>query len=132
MLKRYTPALITASVILLVFAGCAKDTTVYPGTETEITRPVSFSKDLQPIFTKSCALGGCHATGGKAPILTEGSSYNSLINGNYVNLSKPESSDVYLWLTGVETPAMPLGAANNPSNVNGLTLAWIKQGAKNN
>jgi len=27
---------------------------------------------------------------------------------------------------------MPLGAANNPSNINNLMLAWIKQGAKNN
>jgi len=132
MLKRYTPALITASVILLVFAGCAKDTTVYPDTETEVTTPVSFSSDLQPIFTKSCALSGCHAAGGKAPILTEGTSYNSLINGNYIDLSKAESSVLYQWLTGVKTPAMPIGAANNPSNVNGLTLAWIKQGAKNN
>jgi hypothetical protein len=132
MSKRYIPALAAVSLFLLVFAGCAKDTTVYPGTETEVTRPVTLSKDLQPIFTKSCALGGCHGTGGRAPILTEGSSYNSLINGNYVDVSKPESSDIYVWLTGVEKPAMPLGAANNPSNINGLTLAWIKQGAKNN
>jgi len=27
---------------------------------------------------------------------------------------------------------MPLGAATNPSNINALMLAWIKQGAKNN
>ena len=132
MSKRYIPALAAVSLFLMVFVGCAKDTTVYPSNETEVTTTVSLSKDLQPIFTKSCALGGCHGTAGRAPILTEGSSYNSLINGNYVDVSKPESSVIYLWLTGVKTPAMPVGASNNPSNVNGLTLAWIKQGAKNN
>jgi len=132
MSKRYKPALATVFLFLLVFAGCAKDTTVYPSSETEVTATVSLSKELQPIFTKSCALVGCHGSGGRAPILTEGSSYNSLISGNYVDVSKPESSVLYLWLTGVKTPAMPAGAANNPSNVNGLTLAWIKQGAKNN
>lgn len=132
MSKRYTLVMATSIVVLLLFAGCAKDTTVYPGTETEVTKAVSFSTDMQPIFTKSCALSGCHGAGGRSPVLTEGTSYNSLINGNYINVSKPESSLLYLWLTGVKTPAMPVGAANNPSNINGLTLAWIKQGAKNN
>jgi len=49
-----------------------------------------------------------------------------------VNMATPENSVVYLWLTGKEAISMPAGAANNPSNINALMLAWIKQGAKNN
>jgi hypothetical protein len=132
MLKRYRSALAAFAIGLGLVTGCSKDTTVYLNNTQEVTTPVSLSKDMQPIFTKSCALSGCHAAGGRAPILTDGSSYASLINGNYINTAKPEESVLYLWLTGKKSPAMPLGAANNPSNINGLTLAWIKQGARNN
>jgi hypothetical protein len=132
MLKRFKSALVAFAAGLVFIPGCSKDTTVYLNNTAEVTTPVSLAKDMQPIFTKSCALSGCHAAGGKAPTLTDGSTYSSLINGNYVNTSKPEESVLYLWLTGKKTPAMPMGAANNPSNINALTLAWIKQGAKNN
>ena len=121
-----------ASILFLIFSGCTKDTTVYLGSEKEVTTPVSFSKEMVPIFAKNCALSGCHASGGHVPDLSVNNAYVSLINGNYVDLSQPEKSDLYLWETGVEKPAMPIGAANNPANINGLTLAWIKQGAKNN
>ena len=49
-----------------------------------------------------------------------------------VDLNDPKSSEVMGWLTGTIKPAMPLGATTNPSNINALMLAWIKQGAKNN
>jgi hypothetical protein len=132
MLKRYKSALVMASILLFIFSGCTKDTTVYLNNGAEVTTPVSFSKEMVPIFAKSCAVSGCHSSGGQAPDLTSERAYNSLINGSYVDLAQPEKSDIYLWETGVEKPAMPIGAANNPANINGLTLAWIKQGAKNN
>ena len=85
-----------------------------------------------PIFAKNCAVSGCHNTGGLKPDLTADKAYNSLINGKYVDVGTPESSEIYLWLTGKRAATMPVGAANNPSNINALVLAWIKQGAKNN
>jgi hypothetical protein len=112
--------------------GCYKATTVKIDNSPAITETVSLSKDLIPIFTKSCALSGCHAAGGQKPDLSSASAYNSLIKGNYVNIATPSGSIIYLWLTGKESVSMPIGAANNPSNVNALTLAWITQGAKNN
>lgn len=116
----------------LVITGCYKVTTLVVNNEQEITAPVSLSTDLTPMFTKNCALSGCHNSGGQKPDLTADKAYASLINGNYVNLGTPENSEIYLWLTGKRAAAMPLGAANNPSNINQYVLAWIKQGAKNN
>ncbi len=126
--------IITAVLSILFIYGCQKDVTlIIKPVSVVITKTVYFSKDLKPLFTKSCALGGCHATGGHTPNLMADKAYNSLINGpGLINIKNPESSILYKRLTGALSPAMPMGAASNPSNINGLVLAWIKQGAKNN
>jgi hypothetical protein len=117
--------------LVVTMSGCYKTVTLLEDNTPAVTTAVSFSKDIVPILTASCAKSGCH-NGSVSPNLTSSNALNSLINGNYVNTSTPESSDVYLWLTGKEAAIMPLGGSNNPSNINGLMLAWIKQGAKNN
>ena len=118
---------------VFVIPGCQKDTTVYiPLKVQEITDSVHFAADIVPIFSKNCALSGCHVKGSRAPDLTADNAYNSLTNGNYINKTDPESSILYKRLTGVLTPAMPMGATPNPSNIDALVLAWIKQGAKKN
>jgi type 1 glutamine amidotransferase len=117
--------------LVFIVASCTKTTTVPVDESPAVTKTVSFSKDLQPIFTKSCALSGCHG-GTVAPDLSASTSYDALVNGNFISTATPSNSLVYLWLTGKEAVAMPAGAANNPSNINALVLAWIKQGAKNN
>jgi len=124
----------TALVVVLLagmLSGCYKTVTVLIDNSPAVTKTVSFSKDIVPILSTSCAISGCHS-GSVNPDLRSANAYNSLVNGNYVNTTTPESSVVYLWLTGKESAAMPLGASNNPSNINGLMLAWITQGAKNN
>jgi len=115
-----------------VFTSCYKVTTLVVTNETEITTSVSLSTDLVPLFTKNCSLSGCHNGGGQKPDLTADKAYASLINGSYVNPGAPENSEIYLWLTGKRAVTMPVGATNNPSNINQYVLAWIKQGAKNN
>ncbi len=122
--------LVTSCMVFLV--SCYKVTTLTLNTEQEITTPVSLASDIIPLFSKNCSLSGCHNTGGLKPDLSADKAYNSLINGNYVDLGNPENSDIYLWLTGKKAAAMPIGAANNPSNINQYVLAWIKQGAKDN
>jgi hypothetical protein len=109
--------------------GCYKNKTVYFDT-TEITRTVSFSKDLVPIFNKSCSLSGCHTSGGQSPNLTDANAFNSLIIGNYVNKANPEASLIYLKMTGKKGTPMPPAGSNK--DYNSLVLAWIKQGANNN
>ncbi|HEY5326712.1 MAG TPA: hypothetical protein VIJ27_06910 [Mucilaginibacter sp.] len=123
--------LFTIASFILIMISCTKTTTVPIDETPAITTTVSFSKDIQPILTKSCAVSGCHS-GSVAPNLSAATAYNALENGNLINTSTPKSSDVYLWLTGKKAVAMPAGTANNPSNINALMLAWITQGAKNN
>jgi hypothetical protein len=132
MLTNKRSALAVGLLVMMLMGGCAKDTTVYLNNEETVTTPVSFSKEIIPIFNKSCNTSGCHNKGGIAPDLSAENAYTALANGGYYNVADPGNSVLYLWLTGKKTPAMPIGAANNPSNINGLTLAWITQGAKNN
>jgi hypothetical protein len=119
-----------SSAVLFLLAGCYKDKTVVSDTGPEITRTVTFAKDIIPIFDKNCGLSGCHATGGHIPDLSAANAYNSLKIGNYFNTNNPESSVIYLWLTGKKTTQMPVSGMNK--DINAMVLAWIKQGANNN
>ncbi len=121
-----------AGLTMLLFMGCYKVTTLRIDNQQEITTPVSFNADIIPIFAKSCTATGCHNSGGQVPDLTAANAFDALFAEDMIDVDKPEDSELYLWLTGQLKPAMPLGAASNPSNINQLTLAWIKQGAKNN
>jgi hypothetical protein len=131
-MKKIITTTIISMMALLIVPGCYKVATVQVDNSPAITKTVSLSKDLIPIFTKSCALSGCHSSGGKSPDLSGVNAYKSLTKGGFINLTTPPNSTIYLWLTGKEAVTMPIGAANNPSNINALTLAWITQGAKNN
>ena len=127
--KKITRA-IMAFAAALVLAGCYKDKTVIFDTTEEITRPVSFTGDIAPIFNNSCNNSGCHSPGSKAPDLSEASAYNALTGGNYINTGDPKSSELYLWMTGKKGVPMPVSGINK--DYNALILAWIKQGALNN
>ena len=122
--------LIMAFAVMLTMNSCSKTTTVLVDNSVAVTGTVSFSKDIQPILTKNCAISGCHS-GTVAPNLSSATAYNAL-KASYINTASPATSEVYLWLTGKRSMAMPAGAQNNPSNINALMLAWIKQGATNN
>lgn len=131
-MKHYirTLAVVLAVVTINLMTGCYKDKTVYFDTGTEITRPVSFAKDIIPIFTNSCSLSGCHVSGGQSPDLSAANAYNSLSVGNYYNTTAAENSTIYQWMTGKKSSPMPVGGINK--DYNALVLAWIKQGAQNN
>ena len=132
MLRNKTIAgiMLVSCAVLCLLPGCYKDKTVVSDTGAEITRSVTFSGDIIPIFTKSCSLSGCHVTGSKSPDLSAANAYNSLKIGNYFNTTTPASSVIMLWLTGKKTTQMPVGGMNK--DINALVLAWIKQGANNN
>ena len=116
--------------IVFVLSGCFKDRSLVTATGAEITRPVTFSQDIAPLFTKSCGVSGCHVPGGKSPDLSQANAFNSLTVGNFFNTSSPESSLIYLWMTGKKSTPMPVGGLDKEYNA--LVLAWIKQGAQNN
>ena len=120
--------LVGAAVFLL--AGCYKDRTVIFDTGEEITKPVSFTNDIIPIFNNSCNTAGCHNAGGKAPDLSAPNAFTSLSNGGYFNTADAQSSELYLWMAGKKGTPMPVSGINK--DYNALILAWIKQGAQNN
>jgi hypothetical protein len=122
--------LVCGSVFLL--AGCYKDKTLLVTTIDEITTPVSFTKDIVPVLNSSCNMSGCHNTGGQVPDLTATNAFRTIFEEDLIDVNDAANSEMMGWLTGTIKPAMPLGAATNPSNVNALMLAWIKQGANNN
>jgi hypothetical protein len=119
-----------ASFSLLLFIGCYKDKTVILDTGAEVTRQVSFSQDIIPLFASSCSISGCHSAGAKAPDLSAANAYNALTTGNYFDTNTPENSSIYLWMTGKKSTPMPVGGINK--DYNALILAWIKQGGQNN
>jgi len=118
------------SAAVLILSGCYKNKTVIFDTGEEVTRTVSYTGDILPIFNGTCSVSGCHNTGGKAPDLSAANAYNSLMGGNYINISDPLNSEVYLWMTGKKGSPMPLSGSNK--DYNALVLAWLKQGANNN
>lgn len=89
-------------------------------------QPVSFATQIQPIFTNKCI--NCHKSGGTAPNLSAGSSYNQVVPSK-VNLSKPEESGIYTF--PAPTTTKHAWKKYNSSEAN-LVLTWIKEGAKNN
>ena len=121
-------AVITAPIIGL--QGCYKVATVIPDNKVEVTEPVSFAKDIIPIFNTKCNMSGCHNQGGQIPNLSVTVSYNSLLNGNYIDKSSPANSLLYLKMSGKKGSPMPLTGSN--IEYNALVLAWIQQGAKDN
>jgi hypothetical protein len=105
--------------------GCYKDII----TESDPDGPpmqVSFKDELLPIFTKSCALSGCHAAGAHTPELTEANAYKSLNNGVYVNTLIPRQSKLYEMINGEMSTYIP-----SPLDKRKV-YDWIRNGAPNN
>ena len=76
--------LIFGALLLFVTVGlqsCYKDVILPKVATTKPPQFVSFSNDLQPVFTTNCALSGCHVKGGQTPYLTPDVSYQQLLGG---------------------------------------------------
>lgn len=109
------------------------------------TSSVSFSSQIQPIFSASCALAGCHA--GIKPAegmkLSTGNAYASIVNVASVECSgrlrvapgDPSQSYVMNKLMGVSLcygTQMPKTGAKLPQSQIDLIGSWICNGAPNN
>lgn len=115
--------LLLAGFILIGIASC--EYKYIDPIEVEITDPVSFSEQIEPIFQSKCV--ACHAS--TSPILTTGNAYNSLIDGNYINTEVPESSKLYEKVT---IEGHPGGNNTLDATQIALILKWIQDGAENN
>lgn len=118
-------------IILLLFTACKYDK-VQPA--CSIPESVSFSRDLEPIFTGNCALANCHS--GSHPQynlnLSTPDAYASLTQPGkgYVDTINPKFSILYTMLTSSSTPMPPTGKLDD-CKINTI-LKWIEQKAKNN
>lgn len=126
-MKRFSIYLGTVLFVVLgaVLTGCYKDII----TEADPDGPpqqVSFSTELLPIFTKNCALSGCHVAGAHSPDLTEANAYKSLNNGVYVNTLIPKQSKLYEMINGEMGIYIP-----SPLDKRKV-FDWIRNGAPNN
>jgi hypothetical protein len=129
-------------ITCLAFTGCSDSgdsptTANDPPEETQVT----LSGDVQPIFSGSCALGGCH---GSSPYagnlnLTAGSSYGAAVGVassiqptiSRVEPGEPSESFLYLAITGGASIAMPPGGSVPTSSIEKVGT-WITQGALDN
>ena len=105
--------------------GCYKDIITQADPDGP-AQPVSFKDDLQPIFSTSCALSGCHNTGGHSPDLTKDNAYKSLNNGIYVNTLIPKQSKIYEMIIGEMSTYIPSSIDKRK------VFDWIRNGAPNN
>src|SRR4051812_32765256 len=85
-------------IATFAWTGCEKDynyiapqPTINPGGGNGGGTPatVFFATDIQPIFNASCAVSGCHSSGGISPDLSEGSAYTSVLGE--ISTSSPAS-----------------------------------------
>jgi hypothetical protein len=113
-------------LVMVSLNSCYKDV-YYP--DFDPNAPISFNADLLPVFTKNCALSGCHdAVPAHNPALTADKAFTALNSGGFINKLLPEQSKIY---TEVKSGSMPPSGALNSSDVQKI-LYWIKNGAPNN
>ena len=149
MLVRPGTVVITA---VLVSLGCAGDGTgldasgnpLGPGGGS-VDTAVSLSRNVQPVFTASCAFSGCHAGSSPAAALnlSQGRTFANTVNRPSqevpalmrVRPSQPDSSYLIMKLEGTAGSAggvatrMPLGGNPLPAAQIDLIRRWILAGA---
>jgi len=132
--------LILTVLFIAVFIHCGKDSSSPAGPGK--TDP-SLASDIQPMFTGTCALSGCHSGAGQAGLLlSQGQSYSNLVNVTSTQVpalkrvkpSKIDSSYVVNKLNGTSPLVgvkMPKNGTLSAANIQ-LIKNWISKGAKNN
>jgi len=120
--------LMIAFIASVAFSGCYKDV-LSPGQDPNAPpQYVSFSGDLQPIFTANCALSGCHDGASHNPDLREGTSYNAITSKWFINTLVPSNSILYGVIKSGEMPPSGALKASDAQRV----LDWVRNGAPNN
>jgi hypothetical protein len=114
--------------VMAGITGCYKDVILPKQGANPNAPPVlySYKADIAPIFNTRCALSGCHVAGSQVPDLETTVSWNSLVNGGYVNTLFPEQSEVYIQINGNMQVHIPDAVERQ------MIYDWIRTGALNN
>ena len=123
-MKKLLQIVLVSSLSLLCFSCYYDEFTEEIVTEIPDDQTVSFSVDIEPIFTK-CT--GCHGTN-ISPDLREGYAYNSLVP-SFVTAGDADGSRLYNYLPGNGHHEIGLTLSGNEI---ALIKAWINQGALDN
>ena len=124
--KKYIAVIISITLIgVMEMISC---------THPSQTQPVSFSKDIIPILTASCAINtSCHIGASSLNQQTNfdsDSAYYTIVHKGLVSTSNPSASLLYAEVAEGQMPLPP--AAALPVADQNLILEWIQQGALNN
>ncbi len=146
-----TLARLAAGLPLLAILACGGGDSTGPGGGnggTTVPTNPTLSLDVQPIFTASCALAGCHA--GTAPAqgqdLSAGNTFGNTVDipseqlpsMNRITPGDPTQSYLVHKIEGTQTSVggtgsrMPFGRAALSSTQIATITAWITSGAPNN
>src|SRR5947209_3772943 len=123
--------------------GCGGGRTIGAAGTVVTPTGVDFKTQIQPIFTRNCALSGCHATDSASGgmILDAGQSYAHLVNvassevapDKRVVPGNSAASYIIEKLTHTAPRSgdrMPLGGDPLPDDQINLIKTWIDEGAK--
>lgn len=110
----------------VALTGCYKDVISPESDPDGPPQSVSFQSEIAPVLEVKCATAGCHVSGYKKPYLTQDVSYQSLVNGGYVNTIVPKASKLYLAVYGSMSEYLPLPKEKQK------IYDWIRNGAPNN
>jgi hypothetical protein len=115
--------LILAGMLILVLSGCS-DYTIPAPECPDGTTGLSYKNDIQPIFNSNCIT--CHS-GNQSPDLSEGWSYEELIEGGYVVIPPDNPCDSKIYQVFSSTHS---GRASDEEVLD--ILGWIQDGAQDN
>ena len=113
-----------------IVCGLAVGLSILTSPSPRAEEPISFVKDIQPIFEKSCWT--CHSQTlqlSKLDLSSRDSALKGGEHGTVIVPGKAEDSRLYRLVAGVEKPGMPLdGTTLAPEQIAAIKT-WIDQGA---
>jgi hypothetical protein len=127
-MKKLLHIVLVGSLSLLCFSCYYDELPEEIDTITEIPeeQEVSFSQDIQPIFSKCTQ---CHDGNQANPDLREGNAYNAVVP-DYVTAEDGENSELFLKSPGNNHP-VDVGFILSADEL-ALIKTWIDRGAENN
>ncbi|MBI4300826.1 MAG: hypothetical protein HY677_06790 [Chloroflexi bacterium] len=131
------PAVVGLLLVALLLA-CSRQSDDEVRTSTDVpvtasyivTRPPSYSKDIQPLFDRYCVK--CHGAKRAEKGLRLDSYQHTMAGSKYGTVIIPYSSAVSLLLGGLERDIMPPGKAKLLPNEIKNVMFWIDGGAPDN
>jgi hypothetical protein len=93
-------------------------------------RQISFAKDIQPVFQKTC--WNCHSASvqlSKLNLATRDAALKGGDHGPAIVPGSAQNSRLFRLVAGLEKPAMPIGGKLSADDIESIRL-WIDQGAE--